>query len=66
MGRCVMKSEKFKNFIVFFADGRNVTLTAPAGKVTEQTALKYASHWLKVQKGITGANIVRIEGFIYI
>ena len=52
--------------MAFLADGRIITLKAPAGKVTEQTALKYASHWLKVQKGITGINNTRIEGFVYI
>ena len=65
-GARFMKSEKFKNFIAFLADGRNITLKAPAGSVTEKTAQKYAPHWLKMQQGITGVNIVKIEGFIYI
>ena len=66
MGRVVMKSEKYKNFVAVLIDGRNVPLKAPAGKVTEQTASKYARHWLKVQKGITGVDIVQVMGLIYI
>jgi hypothetical protein len=37
-------------------------MKATAGKVTAQTARKYAQHWAKMQKGIEGANIVRVEG----
>lgn len=61
-----MKSEKYKNFVAILTDGRKVPLTAPAGKLTEQTASKYARHWLKVQKGITGVNIVQVIGLIFI
>ena len=65
-GACVMKSEKYKNFVAILIDGRKVPLKAPAGKVTEQTASKYARHWLKVQKGITGVDVVEVLGLIYI
>ena len=53
---------KFRYFVAFLADGSCLMLKAPAGKVTEQTARKYAQHWAKMQKGIEGANIVRVEG----
>ena len=53
---------KFRYFVAFLADGSDVLLKAPAGKVTEKTARKYAQHWAKMQKGIEGVNIVRVEG----
>ena len=53
---------KFRYFLAFLADGSRLMLKAPAGKVTERTARKYAQHWAKMQKGIEGANIVRVEG----
>ena len=58
--------EKFRYFIAFLENGKNVTLKAPNYKVTEKTAQMYASHWLKIQKGITGVDIKRIEGCIII
>ena len=53
---------KFRYFVAFLADGSRLMLKAPAGKVAEQTARKYARHWAKMQKGIEGVNIVRVEG----
>jgi hypothetical protein len=53
---------KFRYFVAFFVDGSRLMLKAPASKVTEKTARKYAQHWAKMQKGIEGANIVRVEG----
>lgn len=58
--------EKFGYFMAFLADGSNITLKAPAGKVTEQTARKYAQHWAKMQKGIKRANIVRVCGCVFV
>lgn len=53
---------KFRYFVAFLADGSRLMLKAPSGKVSEQTARKYAQHWAKMQKGIEGANIVNVEG----
>lgn len=53
---------KFRYFVAFLADGSHLMLKAPSGKVIEQTARKYAQHWAKMQKGVEGANIVRVEG----
>lgn len=53
---------KFRYFLAFLADGSRLMLKAPAGKVTENIARKYAQHWAKMQKGIEGANIIRVEG----
>lgn len=69
VGACVVGRgymEKYKNFMVWLADKRIICVSAPTGKVTNKTAFKYASHWLKVQKGIEGVSIVAVEGFICI
>lgn len=54
---------KFKYFTAILADGSFITLKAPAGKVSEQTARKYAQHWAKMQHGLEGVDFVKIEGY---
>jgi hypothetical protein len=43
---------KFRYFVAFLADGSHLMLKAPAGKVTEKTARKYAQHWQRCKKGL--------------
>lgn len=54
---------KFRYFVAFLSDGTRLMLKAPAGKVSEQTARKYAQHWAKMQHGIDGVDFVKIEGY---
>ena len=53
---------KFRYFLAFLADGSRLMLKAPAGKVTEQTARKYAQHWAKMQKGIVSLDVLPERG----
>lgn len=45
----IKTSNKFRVFKVYCVGGDVIIVKAPQNKVTTATALKYASHWVKMQ-----------------
>jgi len=60
------KQAKFKVFAYETEQGKVGTINAPASKVTEKTALMYASHWILKQINMDldelGDKVLKIVG----
>lgn len=57
----VLIKDKFRTYEVITNNGIFVVKT-PQTKVTPTTALKYASHWLKMQHNVSDVKIVAVKG----
>lgn len=57
----IKTSNKFRVFKVYCECGDVIIVKAPQNKVTTATALKYASHWVKMQHQ-KQVSVVAVEG----
>ena len=57
----IKTTSKFRVFKVFCEGGDVIIVKAPQNKVTIATALKYASHWVKMQHQ-KQVSVVAVQG----